>query len=105
MNEVFLGVVNRNGNIDIPWRGTAIYVPHSYEVGQNLLVTIDTEGSASGKVVKVDLPTLRQVKQMKDELASDWERFSLIFKSMPMGQQVTLLRALDISIRNLNNTQ
>jgi len=92
--EVFLGVVDKNGNIFIPWRGTHVYVEHDYEADTNLLVTLDTE-HAFGQVAKVELPTLKQIKAMKEEFAFDWERFSSVFKHAPMRLQVLMLHALN----------
>ncbi len=96
-NLTFLGVVNRDRNIDIPWRGTTIYVEHDYEVGQNLIVTLAIdENTICAPVVKVELPEIKQLKAMKDELTSDWERFSAIFNNSSMGDKVRMLRALDM---------
>lgn len=100
--DVFLGVVERDGNIYIPWRGTHVTVEHNYEIGDNLLVTLDTTGNLSDKVIKVELPTLDQLKKIRDELANDWERFTDIFTQFPMWKKVEMLRSLDNSIRLLN---
>ncbi len=95
--EVFLGAVDRDKNIYIPWRGTHVYVEHNYDPGQNLLVTLEIgENTLCAEVVKVELPALKQLKQMKDELAADWARFSLMFEMSPMKDQVRMLRALDM---------
>jgi hypothetical protein len=89
--DTFLGVVERNGSIYIPWRGTHVATDSEYEPGQNLLVTI-VDGRAT-----IDLPTIVQLKQIRDELNADWERFTEIFRQVPMGRKVRMLQALDQS--------
>jgi hypothetical protein len=94
---VFLGVVNRTGGIDIPWLGTTVVVKHEYEPLQNLLVTL---APGFNTVVKIDLPTLQQLKDIKDETAEDWQRFTQIFTSSNMRLRVLMLKALDRLMRN-----
>jgi hypothetical protein len=93
--EVFLGVVDRDNTIYLPWRGTYMFVEHNYEPGQNLLVTLEINENTV-EVVKVELPTIKQLKQIKDELDSDWHRCSLVFKMVSMKDKVRMLRALDL---------
>lgn len=103
--EVFLGVVELNGNIAIPWRGTHVFNKHGYNPGQIVLVTLDDTDSGMRSVVKVEIPTLDQLKQMKDELKEDWSRFSKIFKQASMIHKVQMLRALDREQRTRSNEQ
>jgi len=98
-NNTFLGVVNRDGSIFIPWRGTNVTLDHNFEVDQNLLVTLEINKAGTGKVLKAELPTLNQLKQMKEELFSDWYRFAEIFRTAPMRQKVLMLCALDKAMR------
>lgn len=99
----FLGEVDRNGNIYIPWRGTHCYVDHNYEIGQNLIVTLEIDDNTiCAHVVKVELPTLQQLKEMKDELSGDWWRFEQIFRNATMAQKTRMLKALDKSIAEQN---
>jgi len=94
--QVFLGVVDRNKGIDIPWRGTNVTVEHSYEPEQNLLVTLEiNDNTICAEVVSVELPTLLQLKQMKDELSADWARFDSIFQTASLAQKVLMLKALN----------
>ena len=95
--DTFLGVVERDSSIFIPWRGTHVYPVHDFEPGQNLLVELDITAGL-GRSVKAELPTLEQLKQMKDELSSDWCRFTEIFNKASMLQKVLMLRALDKAI-------
>jgi hypothetical protein len=99
--EVFLGVVNRTGGIDIPWRGTTVLpLVGTYEPEQNLLVTLDTTTPGIATVVKIELPTLQQLKDIKDETAEDWQRFTHIFNLSNMRLRVLMLKALDRLMRN-----
>lgn len=98
-NDIFLGVVDRDGSIFIPWRGTHVSLEHNFDVGQNLLVQAEENGPFV-KYVKAELPTLEQLKQMKDELWSDWYRLVEIFRTAPMLQKVLMLRALDKEMRS-----
>ncbi len=107
MEQTFLGVVERDGGIYIPWRGTNVYYGTNasngeiYELGQNLIVTLEIdENTICAHVVKVELPTLEQLKKIKDELSTDWNRFELIFNSGTLGQRVTMLWALDQALKN-----
>lgn len=94
---VFLGVVNRDKHIDIPWRGTTIYIEPDYDIGQNLLVTLEIgDNTFCADSKKVELPTLEQLKKMKDELDGDWTRFTLLFKDASMRQKVLILKALEV---------
>jgi len=97
--NVFLGVANRRGEIDIPWRGTVIArrPELNYEPGQNFFITI-----VNGCAEKVELPTLQEIKQAKDETANDWARFHQIFLQSNLGRRVLMLRALDEAIREIN---
>jgi|GEM_PF-5219416 len=97
---VFLGVVDRDGSIDIPWRGTYLRWKHNYDPGQNLLVTLETgDNTIYAKVIRVEMPTLEQLKDMKDELKADWDRFTSVFQNATMADQVRMLRALDLEQR------
>lgn len=98
-NDMFLGIVEWDGSIFIPWRGTNVYPKHDFEPGQNLLVELDITAGL-GQVVKVELPTLEQLKQMKDELSSDWSRFTEIFNKASVLQRVLMLHALDKEMRS-----
>ena len=100
-NDTFLGVVDRNGSIFIPWRGTNVSLEHNFEPGQNLLVELEIK-AGMGKVIKVELPTLEQLKQMKEELLLDWYRFAEIFRTAPMRQKVLMLHALGNEMRSQN---
>lgn len=93
----FLGVVKRDRSIYMPWRGTNVSIKHHFCMGQNLLVYFDrTDNYAE----KVELPTLEQLKEMKEELDSDWSRFAEIFDAAPAFQRVLLLRAMDRVMRS-----
>lgn len=97
-NDTFLGIVDRDGSIFIPWRGTHVSLEHNFEPGQNLLVELNTTAGL-GRVVKAELPTLEKLKEMKEELSSDWHRFAEIFRTASMRQKVLMLRALDQAMR------
>jgi len=99
MEQVFLGIVDRDNSIFIPWRGTKISTNHEHQAGQYLLVTLDVNDSGVGKVTKIDLPTLAQVKQIKEELNNDWYRMAKIFEQASMVKKVLMLKALDETIR------
>lgn len=98
---IFLGVVARDGSIFIPWRGTNVSLVHDFEPGQDLLVELDIT-AGMGKVIKAELPTLEQLKKMKDELWSDWWRLAEIFRTAPMKRKVLMLQALDNAMRSSN---
>ncbi len=100
MKNIFLGVIDRNKRIFIPWRDPIVIIDHKYEVGQNLLVTLE-----DGQATKIELPTLAQLKAMNDELTDDWARFSELFKQFSMGQKVEMLRALDRKIEEFNENR
>lgn len=94
-SDVYLGVVVRDGSIFIPWQCNIIYMRHNFEPGQNLLVYFE-----NGNVIKAELPTLEQLKQMKEELWSDWYRLAEIFRTASMSQKVLMLRSMDQAMRN-----
>jgi len=98
--DTFLGVVERNGSIFIPWRGTNVSLKHNFEPCQNLLVDLEFNKTGTGSVVKAELPTLEHLKQMKDELSLDWDRFTQIFNRASMLQKVLMLCALDKEMRS-----
>lgn len=98
--DTFLGVVNRDGSIFIPWRGTNVSLEHNFAVGQNLLVKLEITKSGVGKVIKAEMPTLVQSLKMEDELWADWYRLAGIFRMAGMRQQVLMLRAMDKAMRN-----
>lgn len=97
--NTFLGVVDRDGSIFIPWRGTNVS-RENFEPGQNLLVELKINQGGLGQVIKAELPTLEQLKQMKDELSADWDRFAQMFNGVSMLRKVLMLRALDRAMRD-----
>lgn len=104
--EIFLGVVERPGSVYIPWRGTNCSLPKGWkenveyggsgsdrdkldDPGQLLLVTLDINKAGNGKLVKVELPALWQIAQMKRETEAD-------FKALLLVDRVRLLAQLNL---------
>lgn len=92
MSATFLGVVNRNGVIYIPWTGATIPKISRHPPGTNLIVTLDNNGE---KFISARLPSLKAIKQMKEESHAAWLRFEQIFEQELLLRKTRMLRALN----------
>jgi hypothetical protein len=88
--QLYLGTIDRDGYLYIPWLGSCWRNRKHYGVGQILIVTME-----NNKVVGVELPEFKQLKAMKDETTSQWLMFDEIFKQSPLFRQTLMLKALN----------